>query len=902
MAGRDAGSQKDLESPSIKDNYIPLFDGTPGTYREWRKRILIYTRKMQLQKREGEAVLNLLGSLQGSAWRILEDYDLDKAEETGAMSKILDILDKSFRYDDKVELPADFSRYFEQLGRRPGQTLLQFVTEHDECLRRIQKHGVDLPSAVQGWHLLSKANLSREQRQLIMTQTSSLDRTKIQEALFTILGQDYKSAHGGPRWHSKSSGKGRAFFTDEMDTTDDWDVSDHGYYLEEEYVEETADDLGWDDSEAGYYLQGGMDPHDEAAEEEPFFDVQEFDEAYASYIDARRRFQDLKMSRGFLPVVALQDSQMAAGQPDRSSSPAKGRGKKGKGKGKAKGKATVHYGKGTPKNADPKGRAKAAFATSCLRCGSTAHATSQCNQSSAAKANPSGNKRQAVESVANVESGLVIFEDQSGSERTDCAMLDPGASSFLMGFGPFVRYVEHLRGLAYPVDGILLKKADRTFFFGGDHQAKSHWTVHLPVFIKGHLGFIQGFLLQGETPMLLGRPVASELGLCVDFKDHQMRYHPEASWRPCLLGRHGEYLIPLTEDFESSRLDTPPGFDLVLEEETGPDYVLQDFLSAENVFMTAEVDPGAVPVDDDSAPLAPKVLKTLANAVSCKINEMHSYVTKELRRVQEPRPRIIWEVYTGESRTAQIAESLGAETMSFGIRTGWNFDLQGHQLEFLNLVDREMPDEVYLSPTCSPWSRMQNISATTPQRQEKLRDLRDWHHRVHLRFVKRVYMKQITEGRHAHIEQPTQALSWDTLSLRGLPGLHCRFHQCQYGCVCLDNDGAWRPVKKDTTILSSKQAMAQVMTRMCGGDHDHCQLEGHMTGFINRSRTSFLEDYQPSLATMLATVLLKDEGPFQWSYGYAVAEHHQHVGKLAQLHVEGKADALRTVQKLHRGL
>ena len=53
---------------------------------------------------------------------------------------------------------------------------------------------------------------------------------------------------------------------------------------------------------------------------------------------------------------------------------------------------------------------------------------------------------------------------------------------------------------------------------------------------------------------------------------------------------------------------------------------------------------------------------------------------------------------------------------------------------------------------------------------------------------------------------------------------------------------------------------------------------------------------------MLATVLLKDEGPFQWSHGYAVAEHHEQIGKLSQLHVEGKTEALRTVQRLHRGL
>ena len=92
------------------------------------------------------------------------------------------------------------------------------------------------------------------------------------------------------------------------------------------------------------------------------------------------------------------------------------------------------------------------------------------------------------------------------------------------------------------------------------------------------------------------------------------------------------------------------------------------------------------------------------------------------------------------------------------------------------------------------------------------------------------------------------------------------------------------------------------MTRLCDHSHEHCQLEGHLTGFLSRSRTSYLEDYQPSLATMIATVLLVDEGPLQWSHGYAVAENHQRAGVLAKLHVEGKTEALRTVQRLHRGL
>ena len=68
-----AGEKKtEVENESTRGSYIPLFDGTLSGYKEWRKRVLIYHKKMCLSKRQGEAILNLLGSLSGTAWRLCE--------------------------------------------------------------------------------------------------------------------------------------------------------------------------------------------------------------------------------------------------------------------------------------------------------------------------------------------------------------------------------------------------------------------------------------------------------------------------------------------------------------------------------------------------------------------------------------------------------------------------------------------------------------------------------------------------------------------------------------------------------------------------------------------------------------------------------------------------------------
>jgi hypothetical protein len=216
-----------LDQQSTRDSYIPIFDGTLAGYKEWRKRITIYAKKMELTNRKNECVLNLLGSLQGTAWKLVEDFDLEKAKEETAFKDILSLLDSAFQYDSKVELPADFSSYFEASGRRSGQTLLQYITDHDERLRRLEKHGVTLPAEVQGWHLLAKANITKEQRQMVMTQANSLERSKIQQAMYSILGQDYKHSHlphNASRWSSSrpsGSGKGRGFYADEDAAYDD---------------------------------------------------------------------------------------------------------------------------------------------------------------------------------------------------------------------------------------------------------------------------------------------------------------------------------------------------------------------------------------------------------------------------------------------------------------------------------------------------------------------------------------------------------------------------------------------------------------------------------------------------------------------------------------------------------
>ena len=177
-------------------------------------------------------------------------------------------------------------------------------------------------------------------------------------------------------------GKGRGYYVEEEmgfyydendETYYDYD-EEAGYYEDSEWPAESYDDWHEDenfDATAVYYQD------DDAAgdEAETPFPVQTYDEAYAAYVDARKRFSDLRLSRGFLPVVALSDPSAGNLSPGLSSpggSPGHGKGKKGgKGKGSGgKGKNIYKYNKPPPKPHETRMRGKA---LTCLRCGKPGH-------------------------------------------------------------------------------------------------------------------------------------------------------------------------------------------------------------------------------------------------------------------------------------------------------------------------------------------------------------------------------------------------------------------------------------------------------------------------------------------------------------------------------------------------
>eukprot|EP00435_Cladocopium_sp_Y103_P054512 s240_g17.t1 len=310
--------------------------------------------------------------------------------------------------------------------RESLDTLLAYITDHADLHRRLEKQGVSLPTAVQGWHLLRKCGLTKEQRQVVNLRAPTLELTKVLEAVYLLLGQDhdYKYAaahahHGADRRWNRGKGGRVCFGGDDVaknveENSWDWDPQSKydAYWEWDDY--DNPEDYGFDDDAAYYQQTGEWDGESTIPEDSTsVFDV---DTIPTSSLGHHRRRE--------VPVVGRQ-------------------GQEGKSTGKPN---NFKYDKASMKPAQPQQRAQAALQG--LRSGQKRHFAANCPVNNQ-KTSP--NKRPApltTESMAkHSEGALVTFMDKHGHEHTDVAMLDAGASAFLCGYGAMSRYL-------YPVDSI----------------------------------------------------------------------------------------------------------------------------------------------------------------------------------------------------------------------------------------------------------------------------------------------------------------------------------------------------------------------------------------------------------------------------------------------------------------
>ena len=92
----------------------------------------------------------------------------------------------------------------------------------------------------------------------------------------------------------------------------------------------------------------------------------------------------------------------------------------------------------------------------------------------------------------------------------------------------------------------LFHPTDKVFAFGGDARREAQWSVRLPVYVHKQHGYVECFVVEGDTPLLIGRPILSALQVKTDFATNKISVLNH-DWQPAVVGERGEYLLQLDD-------------------------------------------------------------------------------------------------------------------------------------------------------------------------------------------------------------------------------------------------------------------------------------------------------------------------------------------------------------------
>ena len=188
------------------------------------------------------------------------------------------------------------------------------------------------------------------------------------------------------------------------------------------------------------------------------------------------------------------------------------------------------------------------------------------------------------------------------------------------------------------------------------------------------------------------------------------------------------------------------------------------------------------------------------------------FLTQEMRK----KPKIM-EVYS-PPRVNQQAKKYGFQAAgSLDLTTGWDFTKASHRKKALALIRELCPVLVILSPPCTTFSQLRNLSnyKRSPQQVEA----EEAEGLQHLEFAVQIARLQRRAGRGFLFEHPKSATSWHTPSLARLAALPDVFNVsvdlCRFGLKSLSG----LPALKPTLLLTNVESLATVLHRRCDGLH-----------------------------------------------------------------------------------
>ena len=129
--------------------------------------------------------------------KVFSQVSLDDLKKENGLDILIQFLDKHLKKDDLTDSIEKFEE-FDDCQRAEGQSITEFIDSFDSNYRRIEKLDMKMPSEILAFKLIRKANISREEKLLVLTGLNYERRETLYEdakkSLRKFLGDVHKGS------------------------------------------------------------------------------------------------------------------------------------------------------------------------------------------------------------------------------------------------------------------------------------------------------------------------------------------------------------------------------------------------------------------------------------------------------------------------------------------------------------------------------------------------------------------------------------------------------------------------------------------------------------------------------------------------------------------------------------
>ena len=156
---------------------------TGVSYELYKQKLLAWREVTDLRK-DKQGVVSALSLPEDDKNKIQEkvfsQIGLEDLKKDDGLDILIDFLDSQLMKDELSDSLEKFEE-FEDIQRTSGQSITEYIATFDSRYRKIEKLNMKLPSEILAFKLLRKANISKEEKMLVLTGMNYKNKSTLYE-------------------------------------------------------------------------------------------------------------------------------------------------------------------------------------------------------------------------------------------------------------------------------------------------------------------------------------------------------------------------------------------------------------------------------------------------------------------------------------------------------------------------------------------------------------------------------------------------------------------------------------------------------------------------------------------------------------------------------------------------